>query len=88
MFPIYNTVQNNAMLRLSIKTKFLYTELILGVRPANERRRYFFNEVSNWLGANLESTLYTVIALMRSSGTKHALNCHDNWWQYGPYNIV
>ena len=31
------------------------TELILGLRLANERRR---NDVSHWLGANLESALY------------------------------
>ena len=29
--------------------------LILGLRPANERRRYKVNAVSHWLGANLES---------------------------------
>ena len=30
--------------------------LILGLRPANERRHYFIcNDVSHWLGASLES---------------------------------
>ena len=33
------------------------TGLILGLHPANERRRYFCNDVSHWLGANLESAL-------------------------------
>ena len=33
------------------------TGLILGLRPANERRREQSNAVSHWLGANLESTL-------------------------------
>ena len=28
--------------------------LILGLRPANERRRYKGNDVSHWLGADLE----------------------------------
>ena len=31
--------------------------LILGLHPANKRRRYFFNNVSHWLGTNLESVL-------------------------------
>ena len=33
--------------------------LILGLRPANERRRYKVTP-SHWLGANLESALYCV----------------------------
>ena len=32
------------------------SELILGLRPANERRRYKVTP-SHWLGANLESAL-------------------------------
>ena len=35
---------------------FLITGLILGLRPANERRRYEIMP-SHWLGANLESAL-------------------------------
>ena len=31
--------------------------LILGLRPANERQRYFVNDVSHWLVASLESAL-------------------------------
>ena len=33
-------------------------QLILGLRPANERRRYF-NDASHWLAANLVSALYS-----------------------------
>ena len=33
------------------------TGLILGLRPANERRRYKSNAVSHWIGATLESAL-------------------------------
>ena len=35
----------------------LFTELILGLRPANKRRRYLV-ATSHWHGANLESALY------------------------------
>ena len=34
------------------------TGLILGLHPANERLRYFCNDVSHWLGASLESALW------------------------------
>ena len=38
-----------------------YPGLILGLRSANERRRYkVHNAVSHWLGANLESALNTI----------------------------
>ena len=34
--------------------------LILGLHPANERRRYkVSNAISHWLGTNLESALLT-----------------------------
>ena len=42
--------------------------VILGLRPANERRRFFINDVSHWLGASLESALDYL-----SSGAE---NCH------------
>ena len=42
-----------------------FTRLVLGLRPANERRLYkvtpsFSNAVSHWLGANLESVLFHI----------------------------
>ena len=34
------------------------TGLILGLRPANERRCYFINDISHRLDTNLESALW------------------------------
>ena len=39
--------------------------LILGLRPANERRRHKVTPVSHWLGANLESVLNVLDRLDR-----------------------
>ena len=47
-------------LRLCRQTARWSSGLILGLRPANERRRYFVtqsNAVSHWLGTSLESAL-------------------------------
>ena len=41
--------------------------LILGLRPANERRRYKVNAVSHWLGASLKSGLYRIWVTVESA---------------------
>ena len=70
---------------------YKYPWLILGLRPANRRRSYkvtpslidwvqkFCNVVSLWLGANLESALYT-----RSIWREHSL-CHPTCQIQRPY---
>ena len=33
------------------------------MRPANERRRYIYNDVSHWLGASLDLSLLAVVQI-------------------------
>ena len=49
----------------AIVSRTVASELILGLRPANERRRYKVTP-SHWLGANLESALPACIACYTS----------------------
>ena len=46
--------------------------LLQSLRPANEKRRYFvINDVSHWLGANLETALYRQASGMRRAKSQH-----------------
>ena len=46
------------MMSVVLTAQYITSGLILGLRPANERQRYFVsNAVSHWLGASPESAL-------------------------------
>ena len=52
--------------------------LILGLRPANERRRYKSNAISHWLGANLESALVIIWLPQNSYRPIYTLHLHSS----------
>ena len=57
MVPLGHIEFTDSLLVIII-SKQINSGLIPGLRPANERRRYFvMNDVSHWLGTNLESAL-------------------------------
>ena len=66
--------------------------VFLGLRPANERRRYVCNNVSHWLGANLESALkalsYISCIISSLASGRFACNVHvilmiNGWYILG-----
>ena len=49
---------------MNLKNKCSCTGVILGLRPANERRVLLCNDISHWLGTSLESAmLYDLFAI-------------------------
>ena len=53
--------------------------LILGLCPANERRRFFCNDVSHWLGASLESALKTNSEMSENHWQSRVV-IMSTWW--------
>ena len=59
-----------------------HTWLILGLRPANERRCYKCSAVSHWLGANLESALKYACPWGQNIGCQRPLLL--TWFNFNP----
>ena len=75
------SIYGGSVSMMTLSCGMCITGLIPGLRSANERRRYFCNDVSHWLGASLESALYPIMVLNRSQ--RWTSDCAKNAKCYG-----
>ena len=73
----YHSIKNLSIYPLSLLVSVSHTNVLADLHPANERRRYFCNDVSHWLGANLE--------LFRNIN-KYTYRCCETWFWIKHYS--
>ena len=73
----WNLVQVTIWNPLSLLVSVSHTNVHADLHPANERRRYFCNDVSHWLGANIE--------LFRNIN-KYTYMCCETWFWIKHYS--